>query len=341
MNQRIPQSVLAGLALVAASSLGAAQAKEVTLLFATTNAPNFPDNVQVLKPWAARVNAMGKGVLHIDVRDGLSIANFTNYYSRVVNDVVQISWGVQAYLGKQFERSAVVGLPYLPGTAPQRSIAYWRLYETGLLDAEYAEIRPIMLFAFSQTNLHLVRKPNSIVKLDGLKLITGSKVIADLIDGLGAAPVTLPLTETYQALQRHLADGVVTPWTAFPPFKLGEVTHYHVDVRLGSAAGALFMARKKYQALPAAAQKIIDANSGEKDSKRFGSFWDDEQARVRKEIEGESGHTVVQPSAAQDAMWRHAAERVDENWAKGVPNGGKILRTFRDLVGKVIADKAK
>ena len=338
MKRTILAGLAAGLALLGATSPQPAQAKEVTLLFATTNAPNFPDNVQVLKPWAARVNAMGKGVLHIDVRDGLSIANFTNYYSRVVNDVVQVSWGVQAYLGKQFERSSVIGLPYLPGTAPQRSIAYWRLYETGLLDPEYTEIRPIMLFAFAQTNLHLTRKPDSLVKLDGLKLITGSKVIADLIDKLGAAPVTLPLTETYQALQRHLADGVVTPWTAFPPFKLAEVTSYHVDVRLGSAAGAMFMARKRYQALPEAARKVIDANSGAKDSERFGAFWDNEQNRVRKEVEGEAGHTVVEPSPAQDEVWRKAAEAVDENWAKGIPNGAKILATYRDLVAKVIAE---
>jgi hypothetical protein len=83
-------------ALGAAALLGclsAAAAEETTLIFATTNPPTAHLNARVLHPWAARINEAGKGVVKLDVRDGPQLVNSRNHYSRVVDDVVQVSWG--------------------------------------------------------------------------------------------------------------------------------------------------------------------------------------------------------------------------------------------------------
>jgi TRAP-type C4-dicarboxylate transport system substrate-binding protein len=36
----------------------------------------------------------------------------------------------------------------------------------------------------------------------------------------------------------------------------------------------IFMAKKKWDALPVAARKILAANAGEAESRHFGAFWD-------------------------------------------------------------------
>ena len=84
------------LAVLVALIRGVAPAQEVTLTLATLDPPPTPLNTQELHPWADRVNAQGKGVVQIVVRDGSEIANQQNIYDRVMSDVVQIGRGTKA-----------------------------------------------------------------------------------------------------------------------------------------------------------------------------------------------------------------------------------------------------
>jgi TRAP-type C4-dicarboxylate transport system substrate-binding protein len=316
----------------------AARADEVRLIFGSTNPPPIPVNPKFFDPWAKQVNEAGKGVVFIDVRHDPAIANFLNYLDRTLNDVVQISWGIQSLLGPRFAKSAVIGLPLIADNATQPSVAYWRLYKSGLLDSEYQDIVPLMLFSFAHSGLHTAKAPHAPDDIHGLKIITGSRIIADVVSGLGAAPVTFPLSEAYQALQRGTADGIMTPWTAFQPFKLAEVTKYHVDTWMGASPGAMFMARKRYDALPAAARKILDEYSGEEWSRKFGAFWDSEQTLGRELVEKIPGHTIVKLNPAQEATWKREADIAAANWAKSVPDGEKLLAAFKAELAKVKAE---
>lgn len=329
----------AALAAAAFAAFASAASAEDRLIFATTNASNTPGNQRIMHPWAARMNEQGKGELVIDVRDGPAVANFTNYYDRVVNDVVQISWGVQDYLGNQFQRSQVVTLPFIFDNSTEAAVAYYRLYKTGLLDAEYTEIHPLMFCAFATSGVHMRAPLRTLDNLQGVKLITGAKIASQVIAALGAAPVTLPLTQVYEALQRGVADGAVTQWTAFAPFKLGEVTRYHVDTTMGANAGAVFMAKKRYAALSATARSVIDANSGEDQSRSFGAYWEKQQSDNRELTKADATHTVVMLSAAQEAVWRRYAETAAAEWAKDVPDGPRILAAYKEILVQVKAGR--
>jgi TRAP-type C4-dicarboxylate transport system substrate-binding protein len=191
-----------------------------------------------------------------------------------------------------------------------------------------------MFCAFASAGVHM-RAPLPSPEVRGLKLITGSKVQSAVITRLGAAPVTLPLTQVYEALQRGVADGVVTQWTAFQPFKLGEVTRYHIDTVLGANAGVVFMTKKRYAALSAASRRVIDANSDEAQSKAFGAYWEKQQADNRETIKAAANHTIVTLPPAQEAIWRSHAEAVAAEWSAGVPDGPRILATYKDILAKV------
>ena len=91
-------------ALLAAAQPSSAQ--PTTLTFATTNPANAHLTVQVMRPWAERINEHGEGVVRIEVRDGLALANLTNAYERVVSDVVQIAWTLPGYVAGKFPRSS-------------------------------------------------------------------------------------------------------------------------------------------------------------------------------------------------------------------------------------------
>ena len=51
-------------------------------------------------------------------------------------------------------RSIMAGLPFVSGDSETASVALWRLYKSGQIDAEYADIVPLFLTVFPQSGLH-------------------------------------------------------------------------------------------------------------------------------------------------------------------------------------------
>jgi len=333
-------TLAAGLACAVLGSLGAARAEETTLLFATTNPPTIHVNARIMHPWAAAINEQGKGIIHLDVRDGPTIANFTNYYSRVMADVVQVTWGIQGLVAGKWNRSLVVALPFLYDSSEQASVAYWRLIKSGAVDSEYDDIVPLFACAFPPAGVHTAKPLKSLDSLAGLKFGVSSKVLSDVITKLGGTPISLPLTDYYEGVQRGTIDGVLGQWTQFEPFKLYEVTTYHVDTQFGGSAGVAFMSKARYNALSPEARKVIDDNSGEAQSRKFGAFWDavNQEGRVLVQSKGER-HTIVKLTAEQEAAWRAKTEPVVADWVKSTPDGEKVLAKYHELLAAVQAGK--
>ncbi|HEY3920230.1 MAG TPA: TRAP transporter substrate-binding protein [Stellaceae bacterium] len=316
------------LAAVAVPSSAGAQS-ETTLILATALPPGNPLADQVLHPWADRVNKAGAGVLKIDVRDGFAIANLNNSYDRVVADVVQISWLTHSNFAGKFKRSNVGGLPFVSDRSEEASVAMWRLYKTGLLDPEYDEVQPIMMAVLSQAGFHFRTAPPSFANLKGLKVIPPSKETGELAQLLGMAPIVMAVSQTYEALQRGTVDGVMLGWTAILSFKLQEVTTYHADAALGTTAGMLFISKKRYEALPPAAKKVLDAFSGEQESRNLGKFWDRLQSFGDGLVKGMPNQTLVTVPPDLIAKWRGEAEPIVKEWAKATPDGPNVLAAYR------------
>jgi len=328
---------LAAAALIA--GLASASADELVLKFVTLDNPDAHHNVRVQHPWAERINQQAHGLFRIQVFDGASIANQLNVYSRVQDDVAQIGWGLPDLATGKFKLTQVVELPYLTNNSETASTAFWRLYKTGLLDSDFDQVVPLKLIVFPQSGEQFREKPATLDNLNGLKVVVGSKITSEVAAALGGAPLAFPINQYYEVLQRGTADVVQVGWTAFQPFKLAEVTKYHLDVPLGSAPGYVFMAKKKFDSLPPEVQKILMANGGEKESRDFGKFWDDVNNEWRESTGKLPGHTLLKLTPEQDKAWHERVETVINGWAKSQPGGEKLLATYRKILGDVKAGK--
>jgi TRAP-type C4-dicarboxylate transport system substrate-binding protein len=316
-----------------------ASADDLVLKFVTLDNPDAHHNVRIQHPWAERINEQAHGLFRIQIFDGSSIANQLNVYNRVLDDVAQIGWGLPDLATGKFKLTQVVELPYLADNSEIASVAFWRLYKTGLLDSDFDQIVPLKLIIFPQSGMQFREKPATLDNLNGLKVVVGSKISADIVTTLGGAPLAFPINQYYEVLQRGTADVVAVGWTAFQPFKLAEVTKYHLDVPLGSAPGYVFMAKKKWDTLPPDVQKVLLANAGEGESRTFGKFWDDVQNEARDDTAKLPGHTLMKLTSAQDKVWHDRVDAVTDAWAKATPNGDKILATYRQILADVKAGK--
>jgi TRAP-type C4-dicarboxylate transport system substrate-binding protein len=330
-------SMLATACIAGLLSLPPVAAQESSLILATALPPNNPLAAQVLHPWSQKVNEAGAGKIKIDIRDGMAIANLRNSYDRVVADVAQISWLTHNNFPGQFNLSLVGGLPYLGDNSEENSVALYRLYKSGILDAEYNQVLPISLAVLSRGGLHLRRVPQSLDQLKGLKVIVSSRAQGEVVTRIGMAPIALTVTEMYEAIQRATVDGAALGWTAVESFKLDEVTSYHANASFGTSAGMLFINKKRYEALPADARAVLDRFSVEAESRELGKFWDRLDRVGADRVRALPGHQVVELPAEVQARWKVLSEPVADEWAKSVPGGEKVLAQFRAELAKVKA----
>jgi TRAP-type C4-dicarboxylate transport system substrate-binding protein len=327
--KRVVSAILAAASIGVLASGTPVKAQEQKLLFADVVPPGSVIDAKVVAPWAQKINDAGKGVLSIDVRPGPSMATFENVYDRVLTDVVQIGWEIQAAVGGKFPLSNVVALPLITDDSVASSVAFWRLYKAGALASEYDQAVPIMLVTLPPSAFHFAKPLKSLESFGGEKLIVPSKVAGDALTALGGSPLSLPLTDMYPAIQRGTADGTMIAWVAFNPWKLFEVTHYHVDTAFGGAAGMIFMSKAKYNSLSPAAKKLIDDNSGEAQSRAFGQAMADEDKTQRAAVKAMPNQTFVTPTAAQVAGWQKKVAPTIDQWTKAAKGGDVVLAQFK------------
>src|SRR5215469_1578861 len=171
------KSLLVALGFLAALAQSAA-ADPTVLRFTPLAQSGTAGYDQFYKPWAGKVSAVAPDALRIDIREGTSIANITNVYERVKSDVTHIGFTLFNYVAGKFPLAEVGALPFVAENAEIGTVALWRLYATGMLDAEFDEVKPLMLIALPQSLLHLTKAPKNLNDLSGLRVIGATQMTA-------------------------------------------------------------------------------------------------------------------------------------------------------------------
>jgi TRAP-type C4-dicarboxylate transport system substrate-binding protein len=330
-----------GIAFAISLALISDASAQQTRLFFTSMSPAGSPNSKFFNDWARKIEADSKGTLAIEVKDGVStLGTMQNIIERVDSDVAQIGWTIHQFYRGKFPLSEVAGLPFIADESELSSAAMWRLWKTGLLDAEYKNIVPLFFGRSGNTHLHLRKAPPSIDNLKGLKVRVGGTADIVMANALGMSPQSTRSQDIYVALQRGTIDGALISFAGFSPYSLHEVTSYHLLAPLGSSTTLHFMSRKKFDSLPAAAREAIEANSGEVGSRSWGKFLDDLIVDVRDNLNKSKDHTMVTPTAAQmQDLAQRVGKPVIDKWVEENPEGAKVLEAYKKIYAEVKAGK--
>ena len=326
-------------AALVASIAQQATAEETVLRFTPLAQPGTAAINEFYKPWTDKVNAVSPGALKVELREGTTIANTINVYERVMSDVTHIGFVLFNYVSGKFPLAEVAALPFIADSSEQASAALWRLYKSGMLDAEFNDAKPLMLIGLPQSLLHLAKAPKSLSDLSGLKIVAPTQITSLSTAHLGATPLSLSSPEAYQAILRGTADGTVLSYNVYVSFKIGEVTSYHIDAPLGTAAGMIFMKKSVYDALSPEAKKAIDQNSGEEASRAWGKWWDGDNENGRQTALHDPKQKVVTLDPALRAEWQKKLDGAIEEWGKTRPGIDKAIAEYRRLVAEVKAGR--
>jgi TRAP-type transport system periplasmic protein len=316
----------------------AAFANEPILLkYGDPGPPTATISADLIVPWSQKVTKASDGTLKVKDYVGYSLVNMVNTLDRVENGVADIAFCILGPVSSQFPQTLVATLPFVADNAHEAGLALQRLYDKGIIADEWTRVKPIAFGDFANLTYHTVPMVKTLADLKGLKISVQGRIAGEVLENLGGIPITMPVNEIYEALQRGTIQGDAIGWPATTAFKLTDVAKHHLRESLGGAAAIMIMNNNTYARLSGKAKQVIDANISTGYTNWFNKVIDDSEKQSIDQVTAMKDQTIIRLTPAERAIWQARAEPVIENWEKHTPNGAHVLAAFRQEVAAIRA----
>ncbi len=327
----------AATALTAVSAAAFAD-EPVLLKYGDPGPPTASIHMDLIKPWSEKVNKEADGALNVKVYVGYSLVDMRNTLDRVENGVADLAFCILGPVSSQFPKTLVATLPFEAQSGHEAGLALQRLYDKGIIADEWTKVKPIAFGDFANLTYHTVPMVKTLEDLKGLKMSVQGRIEGQTLEALGGTPISLPINEVYQALQRGTIQGSAIGWPAALDFKLTDIAKHHLRESLGGASAIMIMNNNTYAKLSGKAKQVIDANIGTVYTNWFNKVIDDTEHRNVEKAEHEmKDQTVIKLTDAQRALWKQKIEPVIADWEKHTPDGAHVLAAFRKEIAAIRA----
>jgi len=303
------------------------------LKFATFFPPTHPHSLLYVD-WCKEVEKRTNGRVTVAFFPAGTLVSANATYDGVVKGSVDIGLSIMSYTPGRMPLSEVIVLPLgykTGGQATRMANAFYLKFKP----KEYDDTHVFYLHAHGPGFFHTKTPVNKIDDLKGLRIKSDantSKVVA----AAGATPTTMPMLETYDALKRGLADGVLLPIETLKGWKFGEVCKYTYENPGNSYANGFFvtMNKEKWAALPKDIQEIIN---------KLNQEWFEKQANLWTSIDDEgrefakqTGQKIVMASPEEQAVMKQRMKPILDAYVasmkeKGLP-GEEVLKWCLDYL---------
>ncbi|MBD3805018.1 MAG: TRAP transporter substrate-binding protein [Thioclava sp.] len=248
---------MAALALGAVLIAGSASAEEMK--FANFMPAGHPYVSSTFQPFADEVAAKTNGDVTVKLYNGGELgAGPVEQYSRVVDGVAEFAVSLPGYTASQFPLTL---LAELPGVLDEKTGTADLDKHLDLFGSEYRRAHLVALWSSAENLLFTrdkaVRMPEDLM---GMKIRVPSRNTGLLVEAWGATPVSMPVSEIYNAMQTGVIDGAMIDGTGINAFKLGEVANYiTMGMKTTNSPFFILMNRDAYASLSDADKAAIDA----------------------------------------------------------------------------------
>ncbi|MCG7576300.1 MULTISPECIES: TRAP transporter substrate-binding protein [unclassified Halomonas] len=347
LNRRLLAFAIA-LPLVWSAGQASAQEAEYTLRLHHFFPSSAPVHQEYFIPWKEAIEEASNGRLEVELYPSMQLGGTPpSLYDQAKDGQVDIIWTVLGYNAGRFPRAEVFDLPFIPTTGAATSQAAHEYAMTHMQD-ELEGVYPIAVHTHSPGALHTKEtRIESLDDIEGLKMRGPSRLVNRYLAKLGAEPIGMPVAQALEALSRGVLDGTVIPFEAITAMGLADITTEHTvfsgDHALYTTMMIVAMNQRKYDALPADLQAIIDAHSGIQEARKIGQIMDDaDQVQIQAIQDGEQPGTITQLDSEETARWQAVGQEVANEWIadaeeKGL-DGEALYNDARQLIDQFTAE---
>jgi TRAP-type C4-dicarboxylate transport system substrate-binding protein len=236
--------------------------------------------------------------------------------------LADISQIVVTYHREELPLSNVINLPWKGADAWSLSNAFMRAtLEPGPIRDEWERngLVAIMSVTNAPYEIHTPYKPlPNLASLSGIKMRSPGGSYDEIIKLLGAVPVSMPIPESFEALQRSTIDATLYSFSNWSGLRLQEIIkHTTTNVALPAASGLTFaMSKRAFDSLTPKQQAIV-IEAGRTASLKSQSVQLQKNEDALKEFVGNGLKTYEWPEADLNTLDQRLAD-IKSNWIKAM-----------------------
>ena len=307
---------------------GLAKAAPVKLRFANfPAAATFP--CVAMERWAKDIVARTGGLVHIDTFPGSTLLDAKNMVRGVMQGQADIGCISLAYHPGAYPFLSVFELPLGFSSAETASKVMWELYSKHQ-PKEVSKIKVIALFSSAPSQIMSTRPVRTPEDIKGL-VLRASGIIADVAANLGASPVSMPQSDTPEALQKGIVQGILSSFDVLKDYNFAESCRFGLIVDMPVYPFMVFMNMKTWNSLPAEVQKAI-MDLAPEHSAWVGKYVDD-HGREALQWSGQThAFAVTELDATRKMALREMVSPVIDRWATAVTAKGVNAKALLEEV---------
>ncbi len=313
--------------LMLTSSFSAFNVSAEELKMATFMSPKHPINKGVLPHLTKKIAAETGGTLKLKLYPSGQLGKGPKaQYKRVLDNVAEITFGIQGYTPTIFPRTMVVAQPGVGESSQEVTQKIWNVYDE-YLKSEYTKVKVLALF--SNWPPVLITRKKEVTKMSdvkGLKIRAPSAVNIAQLKSWGAVGVSMPVSKIYNAFQTGVVDGVyISPGALYKPWRLAEPGEY-VAAGMNGPTSLFFIAmnKKVWDGLSNTHQAAVNKHTGRGYSAFAANYWGSVDAKQLATATTGKGVKFTQLSKSAVAEFDAATARSVETFLttsekKGIP----------------------
>ncbi|MGC2715309.1 MAG: TRAP transporter substrate-binding protein [Pseudolabrys sp.] len=321
MKLRFAGCVCAAALLIGGATGALAQDKTFELKLSHWVPPSHPLQ-KALEEWGASVEKDSGGTIKYKIYPAQQLGKAFDHYDMARDGIADLTYINPGYQPGRFPIIGAGELPFLMTNAKggtQALDAWYRKYAA----QEMKDVKFCLAFVHDPGAFHS-RSKKIVVPEDikGMKIRPAHATMATFVTMLGGTNVQASAPEVRDILEKGVADAVTFPWGSVPLFGIDKVTKYHLDMPLYVTTFAFVFNKAKYDEMSASQKKVIDSHCTPEWALKVAAPWADfEHAGIAK-IKAEAGQEIYEPTSAQVAEWKKAAQPLEEKWAENVKKTG-------------------
>lgn len=330
---RVGSLVLLAVLLFAATAPVYSQTKEVKLRYSLLWPATHP-MTKLAGEWGAAVEAATSGRVKVTLFPGNTLTPPMQAYDNVAKGIVDMAGCLLAYAPGRLPLSEVLQQPlgYKSGyQATTLANAFYKKF----MPKEFSDVQVMYLHGAAPGFIMTKKAVASIKDVKGLRIKANAEN-ADIVTNLGAAPVTMPVSDAYDSVQRGVIDGTLFPIEALQGYKIGEVVKTVIqDYGMSYMTSMYVIVNKdKWNSIEPADRKAIEKLNDEWVEKT-GKLWVELDAKAKEFAMGK-GVTFLEVSAADQAATAAIMRPILDAYvkmakSKGLP-GDEALKFCLDFI---------
>jgi TRAP-type C4-dicarboxylate transport system substrate-binding protein len=284
--------------------------------------------------WCKEIEKRTEGRIQFSYFPSGTLTPPTQTYDSVVKGIADVGQSLLAYAPGRLPLSEVLSLPLglrKPSMGTLLANAYYKKFHP----KEFDDVKVMYLQATDPCIFHTKNMISSVDDIKNLRI----KCNADakgIVLALGAVPLTMPVTDTYDALREGLIDGLLMAIEGMKSFRFGELVKCTLENYAPAYSAPIFviMNKNKWNSISRTDQQTIEQINKEWIVKTA-DLW----AELNKEAKEwliEKGVKMVSVSKEEEArtaekMKPVLAKYVSDMKAKGLP-GDEALKFCQDYI---------